>query len=183
MINDKFIQDKLDYSIDGFQIIDIDVNDKYLEVAVHTSGPSNDDEYLIYWYDGLNIIRIAYLERWPTFIGNGIVYVDDWEGFWTKRDKYVLNKAGRTLDYVPQFAYYIGIMIRVENSFSIYRDIDLKDQVALLSKYSDIELLLCKTINGEWDDYLYLIKSESGLLGWAKADVIFKNSTGIHWAD
>ena len=182
-IADQEIRDTLGEGINGFQIIDIDKTDKYKEIAVHSSGPSNDDEYKIYWYDGDTIKKMAFIERWPTFLGNGIVYVDNWEGFWTKRDKYLLNKNDRTLDHIPQFAYYIGIKIRVENSFTIYREKDLKDEVALLSKYSEIELLLCDTEKKEGDKYLYLIKSESGLVGWTRSDVLIKNTTGINWAD
>jgi len=72
---------------DGFIIIDIDTSDKYKEIAVHTPGPSDDDEYIIYWYDGNSIKEVGRVSRWPTFPGNGIVYVDDWMGFWMKRDK------------------------------------------------------------------------------------------------
>ena len=37
---------------DGFTIIDINKDDNYKEIAIHTGGPSDDHEYIIYWYDG-----------------------------------------------------------------------------------------------------------------------------------
>ena len=91
-IGDKEHKDELGIEgIDGFKIIDINKYDKYKEIAVHTPGPSDDDEYLIYWYDGENIIEMDYLARWPKFLGNGILYVDNWEDFWIRRDKMVLD--------------------------------------------------------------------------------------------
>ncbi len=126
---------------------------------------------------------MAHLSRWPVFLGNGIVYVDNWEGFWKKRDKYVLNDANRELNLVPQYAYFVGVRVKVENSFTIYKNKDLKDIVAYLGKDSEIELLICDTENKNWPDYLYLIKSGSGLTGWASFTVIGKNSTGFPYAD
>lgn len=183
-IGDKEHKDELGIEgIDGFKIIDINKYDKYKEIAVHTPGPSDDDEYLIYWYDGENIIEMDYLARWPKFLGNGILYVDNWEDFWIRRDKMVLDDKTRTLNHVPQFAYYVGVKIRVVNSFSIYRDKELKQPVALLSKDSEIELLLCDTTGSNRYEYLYLIKSSSGLIGWARYKEIYDNSEGFPFAD
>jgi hypothetical protein len=92
-ISGKNIRGKFnEESSDGFIVVDIDKYDKYKEIAVHTPGPSSDDEYLIYWYNGDSIKETARLSRWPKFLGNGIVYVDGWLGFWSRRDKYILNK-------------------------------------------------------------------------------------------
>ena len=45
-IDDKEIIGKFDSdNTDGFKVIDINKNDKYKEIAVHTPGPSDDDEY------------------------------------------------------------------------------------------------------------------------------------------
>ncbi len=172
-----------DEGIDGFRIIDINKYDKFKEVVVHSPGSSDDDEYIIFWYDGENIIKMDRLARWPKFLGNGILYVDNWEDFWVRRDKWVLDDNSRILYPVPQFAYYVGVKIKVVNGFSIYRDKDLKETVALLSKDSEIELLLCDISADNWFDYLYLIKSGSGLTGWAKFEEIYNNSTGFPLAD
>jgi hypothetical protein len=182
-ISGKKIKDRIGGVPDGFTIIDINTNDKYKEIAVHTPGPSSDDEYLIYWYDGKSIKEMALLARWPEFLGNGIVYVDDWMGFWRRREKYVLNNSTRKLELVPRFAYYVGVKATVKKSFSIFKDKDLKQEVALLGKYSEIELLLCDMNYRKAYDDLYLIKSKSNLIGWAGCKDVFENLEGLPWAD
>jgi hypothetical protein len=182
-ISGKKTEGKIGDVPDGFLIIDINTNDKYKEIAVHTPGPSDDDEYLIYWYDGKSIKEMALLARWPEFLGNGIVYVDSWEGFWTKRDKYILNNSTRKLELVPQFAYYVGVKATVKKSFFIFKDKDLKQEVALLGKYSEIELLLCDVNYREAYDDLFLVKSKYNLIGWAGCKNVFENLEGLPSAD
>ncbi|MBN2572705.1 MAG: hypothetical protein JXA68_11295, partial [Ignavibacteriales bacterium] len=169
--------------IDGFIIIDIDKNDKLKEIAVHTPGPSDDDEYLVYWYDGNKIFLMEYFGGWPEFQGNGMVYLDQWQGFWARRDKYVLDKEKRKMKFIEQFAYYVGAKVTVKNSFTIYKETNLKDEVALLKKGSEVEILICDCIKREYFDYKYLIKSESGLLGWSGIDAILENTEGLIMAD
>ena len=107
-INGKEVKGNLgDDPIDGFIIVDINKRDKYKEIAVHTPGPSDDDIYMLYWYDGSEIIAMNQLSRWPEFKGNGFVYVKGWEGFWAPLDKYVLDSASRKLVRVEQYAYYM----------------------------------------------------------------------------
>ena len=172
-----------DGETNGFQIVDINKWDKYKEIAVHSPGSSSDDVYDIYWYDGSEIIFMKRLSRWPTFLENGIVYVDGWRGFWTQRDKFVLNNKTRRLELIPQYAYYVGIMVKVSTSFPIFRTRHLQDQVALLKENTEIELLMCDLNNSDWQNQLYLIKSSSNLLGWAKLHDIFDNSSGLPLAD
>ncbi len=177
---------------DGFVIVDIDTSDRYKEIAVHTSGPSDDDEYIIYWYDGRSIKEVGRLSRWPVFPGNGIVYVDDWMGFWKKRDKYVLDKNTRKLRLVPQELYYVGVEARVNKSFPIYKTRDRNEILANLKPNSKIIILACYLYSGapsiqrSPDDYLkdwYLIKSETGLLGWTTFKVLLDNLEGLPFAD
>lgn len=183
-ISGKKIQGKFDEEpSDGFIIIDIDKYDKYKEIAVHTPGPSSDDEYFIYWYDGEAIHKTAHISRWPEFLGNGIVYVNGWVDFWQCRDKYVLNNSTRELERVPQFAYYVGVKATVKNSFPIFKDKELKEKVALLSKNSEIEILLCDMDYREWSDYIYLIKAKSKLIGWASNQDIYNNLEELPLAD
>lgn len=172
-----------DGDTDGFKVIDINTHDNYREIAVHTPGSSSDDEYMIYWYDGKDIIFMDHLSRWPTFNGNGIVYLNNWEDFWSSRDKYVLNNSDRKLKKIEQFAYYVGITVKVKKGFVIYKEKDLSNKVALLSEGSEIMLILCDKTNKEYFNYKYLIKSKSGLLGWSDFKQIQENTEGIQTAD
>lgn len=185
-INDKFISDSLGGSgieIDGFQVIDIDTSDHYKEIAVHTPGSSSDDEYLIFWFDGKNIVKMNHLSRWPIFTGDAVVYVDNWEGFWKRRDIYVLDKQLRTLKLVPQYSYYVGVKLRVKKTFPIYQNADLKEIITNLIEGSEITLLLCRISDNDWLENLYLIKTEDDLIGWAKFQSIYENSGGFQFAD
>ncbi len=170
----------------GFEIIDIDKNDFFKEIAVHASGPSDDDVFNIYWFNGKQIIFMKSIGQSPTFNGNGIVYNDSWQGFWLKRDKYHLSKKTHKLNLVPQFAYYVGVKdITVKDWFSIYSDKALTKKFATLSKNSKIEILICdtKNSNNEYNDYIYLVKSKSKLIGWVKSSILQKNCTGFNYAD
>lgn len=178
---------------DGFTIVDIDTTDEYKEIAVHTPGPSDDDEYLIYWYDGKLIKEVGRLSRWPKFFGDGIVHVGDWMGFWSKREKYVLDKKTRILQLVPQELYYVGIEAKVRGSFPIYKTRGDSTIVANLKPPSKVLILLCDpspTSKGETDDYFddyfcdwYLIKSETGIVGWARLKTFYRRLEGLVWAD
>lgn len=168
---------------DGFIIVDIDKNDKYREVAVHTPGPSDDDEYLIYWYNGTSIREVGRLSRWPTFFGNGIVHVKNWMGFWSKTEKYVLQKHTRTLKRIPQEFYYVGIEAIVKESFPIYKTRKGVHRVAYLKAVSNILLLVCDPSDEDFFSHWYLIKSSTGLIGWARLGSFSRKVEGLMWAD
>lgn len=181
-INESEIDGNLNEEIDGFLVIDINKWDKYKEIAVHTSGPSNDDVYMIYWYDGKNILFMDTLARWPEFIGNGIVYLNNWEGFWSPREKYQLDNLTRKLIHFEQPAYYVGFKTKINKGFNIYLDKDLKIEVATLADSSEIEIILCDKKGKTYFDYLFLIKSATGLVGWADFKS-FSNNIDLPMAD
>jgi hypothetical protein len=163
--------------------VDIDTSDKYKEIAVHNPGPSEDDEYAIYWYDGKSIKAMGVLSRWPKLFGNGIVLVDDWMGFWSKKDKYVLNKKTRGLELIPQEFYYVGAEATVKEIFPIYETRDGSTIVANLAPKSKILILLCDCSPGEYMDKWYLIKSETGILGWTRPKPFHEKLDGLNYAD
>jgi len=153
-------------------IVDIDRTDPYQEIAVHNPGPSDDDEYLVYWYDGVTLKQMGDLARWPDFSGNGIVMVGNWMGFWTQKEKYVLDKKERMLKPVPQEFYYVGVESEVKATFPLYRTKNGPEVVANLKPQSKCLVLLfdaSSSLPNEW----YLIKSSTGIVGWARYDSIF----------
>ncbi len=89
----------------------------------------------------------------------------------------------RKLKLVEQFAYYVGVKVKVKKGFIIYKEKELNNKVALLSKGSEIELILCDKTDKKYFNYIYLIKSESGLLGWSEFRQIQENTEGIQTAD
>lgn len=187
-VNSTSIFGKLgEEAVDGFIVVDVDQRDRYREIAVHNPGPSSDDMYCLYWYDGSTIRKMGVLSRWPTFPGNGIVLVDDWMGFWSKRDKYTLDPKTRQLVLIPQEFYYVGVEGIVKEQFPIYRTREGNDIIANLKKESSILILAWaptknkKSVNSP--EGWYLIKSSTGLLGWTTAKVVFERVGGLPLAD
>ena len=192
MVNDELITGSMEVgSPEGFAIIDINKRDNYKESAVYSPGESDDDEFLLYSYDGKTVKKMAGIFEWPTFYGNGIVLVDSGIDFWSKRDKYVLQKSTHTLKWIPQKFYYVGIKGKVSKSFPIYRTKERKYIVANLKPKSEILILACDPsakneshIYEEVEDYAYLIKSSTGLTGWIKHKDLWDNGVeGLPYGD
>lgn len=182
-INESKIEGKFeDGECDGFAIVDIDVTDKFKEIAVHTPGSSDDDVYVFYYYDGNSILKMGELSRWPEINGNGIVYVNDWMNFWKKTDKYTLNKVTRNFIKTYQEFYYVGVEVTVKKSLQIYRTREFKDPVATLKEKSKITILICD-VSENFGKNLYLIKSEMNLLGWCSEPLLIENTQDIPLAD
>jgi hypothetical protein len=194
-VNSSKIKGKLSNGpVDGFQIVDVLADDGFKEIAVHTSGPSDDDQYIVYRFNGSTITQLAMFERWPKFLGNGIVYVDDWMGFWKKREKYQLDQAKNQILIVPQQYYFVGIDIKINKSFPIYKYYEkynktavAKPVIANLKETTTATILLYAplptTKNGGETPEWYLIKSESGLLGWAPLSSFIDKVDGLTLAD
>jgi len=182
-INDKSVKGRLSDTPTGFFITDIDSSDRLTEVLVYTPGPSDDDEYLVYQYDGKKIWELGHLSRWPLFLGNGIVYVKDWMGFWEKVEKFVLNKKERRLQRIPQELYYVGVKTTVSQSFPIYQRPKSPVVIANLKVGSSIEVLawLPQFEKDDYSEQWYLIRTEHGLLGYAPLKGI--KVTNLPWAD
>lgn len=153
----KYIQKEF-----GIKIIDINKNDKFKEIVVFYDGGRYDlRSYQLFSFDGHLIYKMLDpVSMSPKHNGNGIVLVDQWRNFWTKREKYILNPKTRKLDIVLQELYYVGVKARVKMMFPIYKTKSGSKIVANLKPQSTSLILACD-ING-W----YLIKSESGLIGW-----------------
>jgi len=99
------IKGKFDSPVDGFKIVDIEPEDKYKEIVVHTLGDSDDPQNLVYWYNGRTLKEMGRLVGSAYFSGNGIVLVNDETNSGNqKQKKYVLNQKSRTLEFVPQTA-------------------------------------------------------------------------------
>lgn len=177
------ISGQLGDEVYGFAIIDIQKADKYFEVAVYTPGPSDDDEYMIFWYNGQKIAQVGHISRWPTFKGNGIVYVKGWMDFWKVMHKYALVRNHR-LKMVHQPFYYVGIKTRIKKGRNFIIHLNPQHRavaVANLIPGSKIELLVAKI--KESGEAWYLVKSTSGLIGWAYHDIIVRNVANLPLAD
>ncbi len=166
-INQATVEGRLLEDTEGFYITDVNRADKYREVVVYSPGPSDDYEHVLFWFDGQRIRKMGHLMRVPKYLGNGIVLVDDWMGFWVITRKYVLTK-NRTLIEVPQEFYYVGVTGKVGKPLTLYQTRQGKKPLATLRVGSKAEILLSDS--KDW----YLVRSENRLLGWAREDAIMK---------
>jgi hypothetical protein len=187
------VADKAMESPSGFQLAKIDSSDRYTEIVVYEPAGSDWNDYLFYWFDGHAIHRMNAGDRllffgYPSFPGNGCMYAAQWMGFWQATNKYQLDKKTHTFKFVPQEFYYISapdeqghdkpVYGTVRKSIPIYETRTKKAVVANLRVGSKVLFLLCDHTANNW----YLVKSESGLVGWINELSIQPNFDGLDWA-
>jgi len=165
---------------EGFTIIDIDKNDQYKEIVVVCPAASDAHVHYIFAYDGRSLKKIGRFTRFVEFPGNGIVRVQEWAGFWVVHDKYVLDGPKHTLKKVPQEFYYVGVPATVKKTFPVYATRNDKTVVAYVRPKSSVIILLCAPFRErpEW----YILKTETGLIGWVKEEIFQEHLDGIPWA-
>lgn len=170
--------------ISGFQIIDINTKDGFKEIAVHTSGPSDDDQYWIYGFDVKSIKLLGKLQRRITLNGAGIVLVNDWMGFWWKEDKYVLAKDHSELLLTPKKSYSVGLVATVQKTTPIYKNPNLTGEISTELKPKSKATILQYWPNLNDQKYgRYLIIAPNGLAGWTDLPTISLNFSGLNFAD
>jgi len=165
-VNGSSVTDRLGDRVNGFLIVDIDENDRYKEVAVHTPGPSDDDEYFYFWYNGKELHRTGKVARWPSLLGHGIILVKDWWDFWERTKKYVLT-TGHALKRLPQEFYWVGVEGPARKGFPIYSTRDSDRVQANVRPGSKVLVVLCDC-SGSHPQWQYLLKTEHGQLGWVR---------------
>jgi hypothetical protein len=187
--------------LESLAIVDIDTRDKRKEISIDTMGPSDDPACHLYAYDGRALIKVAALEGFRTYSGVGFVYTVDWMGFWSRTEKFALNSKTHLLARVPQELYNVAIELdgKVKNvecvvreAFPIFSARTGNQVLATLAPKSTIQILACdpsprvKRADGSVDSYScawYLIRSSTGLLGWARLGTFMPKVDGLMLAD
>lgn len=154
--------------ITGFEIIDLYNNDSLIEIAVYSSNYHGTEFSSIYSYSNNKITQVSDFILSARIDGNGYVYISHWQGFWMQTQLLKLDTLSRTLKPVEQEHYYVGGTFSVERSFTIYTDKTLKTELQQVRNNSKIEILICDTKNKGYGDYLYLIKTSMGSVGWCE---------------
>jgi len=175
-----------DADINGFFIVDVKRADRYKEIAAVSYGEGYDYQYLLFRYDGSTVVEIGGFSGMPSYSGNGIVLVENWMGFWSKKDKYLLDASGR-LRHVPQELYYVGIEATVKKSFPVYKSRVEGNVVANTLTNSRILILACDpspkcTDGGDYFCDWYLIKTTTGLVGWVRLKTLSEKLESLPWA-
>ena len=172
-----------------FVIIDIDRSDKYKEIDVQTNSGGDGTDHRIYWYDGKNINEIDKLYLKVDYKGNGIVLNSTWTGNVMITEKYVLDKKTRKLKKIPQEMYYVGSPHKVLISFPVFYSRHSNEVVANVERNSNILVLAYapnpvdpKTGDSDIMYDWFLVKTQSGLLGWVQLQTLAQYVEGMQGA-
>ena len=164
--------------VEGVSVVDLNTSDKWKELVVHIELPWDEHRLDLYGFDGKDLKLLGSVPTLSQAHGNGIFLSDDWWGFWNRRDKYVLNREKWKIERIPQNVYYVGEEATVTTSFPLTFDRSGKDVVANLATNSEILVLAADpAIPGKlpW----FLVKSSTGLLGWAEGEALTQYTTGL----
>ncbi|AKQ70080.1 hypothetical protein A176_006992 [Myxococcus hansupus] len=167
---------------DGLFIVDLDTRDKRKELVVRTGQTDSDARSYIYGFDGKALKPLGIVPNLTEAKGNGIILSDSWKGFWNQRDKYVLDAKTGKVSLVPQDLYAVGVEATVKQSFPLARSRTDKSAIATLAQGSTIQVLAASPPSGKGGAYLYLVKSSTGLLGWATAKDLMEKTDGLPFA-
>lgn len=171
-----------DTEVHGVTVADIDSGDKWKEVSVHTGLTESDTSSTVYGFDGKALKELGRVRALTEVRGNGIVLSDSWMGFWNRREKYVLDRKAWKLNLVPQELYFVGAEASVKQSFPIVRSRTDSAPVANLAQGSKIQVLASSPIGPKDKEPWYLVKSSTGLLGWARQRDLSEKTDGLPWA-
>ncbi|MBZ4417598.1 VCBS repeat-containing protein [Myxococcus sp. RHSTA-1-4] len=160
----------------GFTVVDIDSGDKRKEVAVHTGETDQDKQEHLFAFDGKGLKALGSVPALTEARGNGIILSDSWQGFWNRRVKYVLDARAGKVTEVPQEMYAVGVEATVKVSFPLARSRTEKTPVATLAQGSRIQVLAAAPVGR---GYLFLVKSSTGLLGWADEKSLVEKTEGL----
>lgn len=173
------------------EIIDLDSGDPKKEVVLIFSSGTDFATEVYLRFDGKAWSVLG--EYSGTFSGArevpgaGFVLHSSWAGFFTKKVKLVLTK-GKLTELVPEL-YAVEVTAKVKSSFPIQVGRNNPEPLAKLKVGSELRVLAydpspkCK--GGEDQPFepcdLFLVRSASGLLGWARFDQL-QGGAELPWA-
>lgn len=169
----------VDTEIHGFAVIDLDSGDKRKELAVQKGLTDDDKGVYLYGFDGKSLKQLGTVPAVTEVKGNGILLADRWMGFWMKRDKFVLEAKKDKVSWVPQELYYVGTEATVKQPFSLMASRTGKAPLATLAQGSTIQVIAAAPPTAKGGEYLYLVKSATGLLGWATIMDLIEKTEGL----
>jgi hypothetical protein len=158
----------------GFTLVDLDSSDKRKEVVVHTGQTDYDKKAHVYAFDGKSLKPLGTVPSITEARGNSIILSDTWQGFWNRRDKFALDAKKAKLAEVPQDLYAVGVEATVKKTFPLARTRTEKTAIANLAQGSKIQVIAAARTGG--NAWMYLVKSSTGLMGWATAKDIAENT-------
>lgn len=121
--------------------------------------------------------------------GNGTLITTSWMGFWMKTEKYAFSQD-LSLKTVPQEFYSVDVEGTVLKTFPVYQTRTNQKVIANTRKDSKFQVLLWdpasrqQDANGDYDYKVewYLIKTESGFVGWVQGKQLDFENAELPWA-
>lgn len=175
MVNGTSLTTKVEDFFDtlpGFRVLQLEGSSKRKQIVVGIQGANDLQESHFFSYDGKTIRPMGVISGEIKVSGNGAVYNTVWRSFWTCTGKYALASTGK-LVFIPQAGYYVGVKATAQKTFPLLATPKANGaRVADVAPNSKIELLLFQPKNGipqdsDGNEGWYLIKSQTGLCGWA----------------
>ena len=175
-INDKTVSGSGD-NLDGIMYItDIDKKDKYKEIAITESGPSNDNMTSFYYYDGSRVVFMGKVQGGEYSIkinGTGI-FSTKTRGLilqtWFYTDEYKLSSAHKLL-HIPAKYRKMNTIVTVKKQLELQKS--PADSTAVLTLQVGEKVVLTDTDNVKW----CAVETVNGQKGWfSTADLFETNS-------
>lgn len=179
-----------DYSFDsdlppGFRVVKIDRKSKTQQIAVEFMQPSGLAPTCFYQWDGKTIRRIGVVENVEEITGNGAIDGSIYMGFWSCKQKYVLDPKTQMLRLVRQPTYSVDLPATVTASFPVRQNhADKSDVVATTAPGSKIQLVKFWSPAADPGDSTeanswFLIKTANGLSGWTRLTIFKEKVDGL----
>lgn len=175
-INDKTVSGSGD-NLDGIMYItDIDKKDKYKEIAITESGPSNDNMTSFYYYDGSRVVFMGKVQGGEYSIkinGTGI-FSTRTRGLilqtWFYTDEYKLSPIHKLL-HIPEKYRKMNTIVTVKKQLELQKS--PADSTPALTLHIGEKVILTDTDNIEW----CAVETANGQKGWFNtADLSKSNS-------
>lgn len=180
------LKENVQFGLEGFKIIDADTTDVFKEIIVFTSGPSDDYEYEIFRYQNDSIHLLGHLEGWITVNGDGTLFTDNGEGFWSRRDVFFLNNTTLSIGKFPfKNEFYVGVKATVTTEFQIFNDPNTLEPFIKIKASSQLTILTATLVEMEdgFFEFVYQVVTEDGLLGYTQLIPLLENTEGLIMAD
>ncbi len=132
-------------------------------------GSSDDPEFHFFKFSNGSFKHLFGLGGTQVYIpGNGNIYVSGIaNNMFDMKQKF--SFANDTVTEVPQPFYHVGQKTHTLKTVRLFSNTDYTEVIATLPANSEIEVVLA-TVNDDRSEYLFLIKTSFGLLGWWKMD-------------
>ena len=176
------------------ELIDINQNDGFTEVAIVEVGPSDGHDTYIFRFDG-NIISLGTISGMsaPEVVGDGTAQAFWWMGFWGFNKKYRINDESNTIVEITQETYPVKDVEAVAlQPFELRAERDENSKViATVNPGANVKFIeaditpVCINSSGYEDDDQcdwFLVETNDGAKGWVQLKNFRDKVEGLIWA-